>query len=295
MFSHKIQNYIKFNALCESVSFMKILTLLSGFSFFSIANVSAQGNLLITPRRVVFEKAQKSFDLNLANTGRDTATFAISIVQIRMNEDGGFETITKPDSNQWFADQYIRFFPRMVTLGPNESQVVKIQLMRSNGIAPGEYRSHFYFRSVTKVKPLGEEDQAIDTTKISVTLNPVFGITIPVIIRVGEPSLKVNLSNLSFEQVNGTIPRIKLVFNRLGNTSVYGNVIVEHITPNGQITRVGEANGIAVYTPNTIRRFELNLTNAHGVDFKTGKLRVTFDAPSDVRPIRYAEAELLLR
>jgi hypothetical protein len=275
---------------------MIFLTLLSGFSFFSIANVSAQGNLLITPRRVVFEKAQKSFDLNLANTGRDTATFAISLVQIRMNEDGGFETITKPDSNQWFADPYIRFFPRMVTLGPNESQVVKIQLMRSNGIAPGEYRSHFYFRSLTKVKPLGEEeDQAIDTTKISVKLNPVFGITIPVIIRVGEPSVKVNLSNLSFEHINDTIPRIKLVFNRIGNTSVYGNVIVDHIAPNNQITRVGEANGIAVYTPNTIRRFELNLTNAHEVDFKTGKLRVVFAAPSDDKPIRYAEGELLLR
>lgn len=110
MFSHKLRNYMKFNTLCEPVSFMIFLTLLSGFSFFSIANVLAQGNLLITPRRVVFEKATKSFDLNLANTGLDTATFAISMVQIRMNEDGGFETITKPDSNQWFADQYIRFF-----------------------------------------------------------------------------------------------------------------------------------------------------------------------------------------
>lgn len=274
---------------------MIFLALLSGFSFFPIANVSAQGNLLITPRRVVFEKAKKSFDLNLANTGLDTATFAISMIQIRMNEDGGFETITKPDSNQRFADQYIRFFPREVTLGPNESQVVKIQLIRSNGMAPGEYRSHFYFRSLSKVKPLGEEDQAIDTTKISVRLNPVFGITIPAIIRVGESSVKVNLSNLSFEHVNDTIPRFKLVFNRTGNTSVYGNVIVDHISPNGQITRVGGANGIAVYTPNTIRRFELNLTNAHDVDFKTGKLRVIFAAASDVRPVRYAEAELLLR
>ena len=274
---------------------MIFLALLSGFSFFPIANVLAQGNLLITPRRVVFEEAKKSFDLNLANTGLDTATFAISIIQIRMNEDGGFETITKPDSNQQFADQYIRFFPRVVTLGPNESQVVKIQLIRSNGMAPGEYRSHFYFRALSKVKPLGEEDQAIDTTKISVRLNPVFGITIPVIIRVGESSGKVNLSNLSLENVNDTIPRFKLVFNRTGNTSVYGNVIADHISPNGQITRVGGANGIAVYTPNTIRRFELNLTNAHDVDFKTGKLRVIFAATSDVRPVRYAEAELLFR
>ena len=36
----------------------------------------AQGNLLITPRRVVFEGTKRSMDLNLANTGQDSATYA---------------------------------------------------------------------------------------------------------------------------------------------------------------------------------------------------------------------------
>jgi P pilus assembly chaperone PapD len=88
----------------------------------------AQGDLLITPRRVVFEGSKRSMDLNLANTGKDTATYAISLMQIRMKEDGGFETITDPDPGQRFADRFIRFFPRSVTLGPNEAQAVKIKL-----------------------------------------------------------------------------------------------------------------------------------------------------------------------
>ena len=96
-------------------------------------------------------------DLNLANTGKDSATYAISIVQIRMKEDGGFETITEPDQGQRFADRNIRFFPRSVTLGPNEAQVVKVQLMKTNELTEGEYRSHFYFRAVPKSNPLGEE------------------------------------------------------------------------------------------------------------------------------------------
>jgi P pilus assembly chaperone PapD len=84
----------------------------------------AQGDLLITPRRVVFEGSKRSMDLNLANIGKDTATYAISL----MKEDGGFETITDPDPGQRFADRFIRFFPRSVTLGPNEAQAVKIKL-----------------------------------------------------------------------------------------------------------------------------------------------------------------------
>src|SRR5512133_2226295 len=114
---------------------------------FTTREVRAQGNLLITPRRVVFEGQKKTQELNLANTGSDTAKYNVSIVQYRMKEDGSFEEITVPDPGQNFADKNIRFFPRTVTLAPNEAQVVKMQLTKSDQLLPGEYRSHVYFRA----------------------------------------------------------------------------------------------------------------------------------------------------
>jgi len=256
--------------------------------------VHAQGNLLLSPRRIVFEGSKRSIDMNLANTGKDTATYAVSLMQIRMNEDGGFETITEPDPGQRFADRYIRFFPRTVTLGPNEAQTVKVQLIRSNELTPGEYRSHFYFRSIPKVTPLGEEEAPKDSTTITVKLTPIFGITIPAIIRVGESTAKVTLTDLALEFINDTIPKIRMVFSRTGNMSVYGDLTVDHISTQGKITRVGIANGIAVYTPNAMRRFQFNLNQVSGVDFRSGTLRAIFSAPSDVKPVRFAEAELQL-
>jgi hypothetical protein len=283
----------KLQPALRSVSFMIFLVLLSGNTFF-FTDALAQGNLLLTPRRIVFEGSKRSLDLNLANTGQDTATYAISMVQIRMKDDGNFENITTPDPGQLFADKYIRFFPRSVTLGPGEAQVVKVQLTRTNELTAGEYRSHFYFRSVSNTKPLGEPEALKDTTTISIKLTPIFGITIPVIIRIGESTAKVTLSDLGLEVVNDTIPRLKLVFNRTGNMSVYGDLAVDHISTQGKITRIGIANGVAVYTPNTIRKFQFNLNNLPGVAFNAGKLRVTYSAPSDVKAVRYAEAELPL-
>jgi hypothetical protein len=286
----------KWNCSCRLKSFAIFLAGFLGFLFGSPAIVNAQGDLMITPRRVVFEGVKKSIDLNLANIGQDSATYAISLVQIRMKEDGGFETITEPDPDQRFADRFIRFFPRSVTLGPIEAQAVKIQLIRSNELEPGEYRSHFYFRSVPKTAPLGEaEEEARDTTNISVILKPIFGITIPVIIRVGESTTKVTITDLGFELVNDTVPRISFVFNRSGNMSVFGDLTVDYISTQGKITRVGIANGVAVYTPNARRRFQFNLNNVAGVSFKTGTLRVIYSAPSDVKPARFAEAELQLK
>lgn len=234
-------------------------------------------------------------DINLANTGQDSATYVISLIQIRMREDGGFETITEPDPGQRFADRFIRFFPRTVTLGPGEAQTIKVQLVRSNELTPGEYRSHFYFRAEPKPRPLGEEDVPSDTTSISVRLTPIFGITIPVIIRSGPSNTSVTLSDLVFDYDARNTPRISMVFNRTGNMSVYGDITVDHISPQGKATRVGVANGVAVYTPNTRRRFILNLSAPEGIDFRTGRLKVTYSAPTDVKPEKYAEAELVLK
>ena len=143
-------------ALSRPVAFIVSLLALFCCSLFSGAEAHAQGNLLITPRRAVFEGNQRTIDLNLANTGADSATYAISIVQIRMTEEGSFETITEPDPGQRFADRYLRYFPRSVTLGPNEAQVVKVQLTGGSELEQGEYRSHFYFRAVPDSRPLGD-------------------------------------------------------------------------------------------------------------------------------------------
>jgi P pilus assembly chaperone PapD len=292
---HRMNLSSKFSHFCMLKLLIMLVAGLLISMIFSRGVCMAQGDLLITPRRVVFEGSKRSMDLNLANTGKDTATYAISLMQIRMKEDGGFETITDPDPGQRFADRFIRFFPRSVKLGPNEAQAVKIQLIRSNELEPGEYRSHFYFRSIPKISPLGEKEIAKDTTTISVMLTPVFGITIPAIIRVGESTAKVTISDLGFEMVNDTIPRFSMLFNRSGNMSVFGDLTVDHISTRGKITRVGIANGVAVYTPNTKRRFQFNLYGAPGVDFRTGTLRIIYTTSSDVKPVRLAEAELPLK
>jgi hypothetical protein len=272
------------------ITFVSLLLLLLFPSF----EIFAQGNLLITPRRVVFEGSKRSMDVNLANTGQDTAIYAISIVQVRMKDDGGFENITEPDPGQKFADRYIRFFPRTVTLPPNEAQTLKIQVVRSNELTEGEYRSHFYFRAVPKVGTLGEDAAIVDSTTISVNITSIFGITIPVIIRSGSSTTQVSLTDPSFEFVNDTVPSLGFVFNRIGNMSVYGDITVDYVSTQGNKTRVGTANGVAVYTPNLIRKFRFNLKKVTGIDYKTGKLIITYSAASEVKPAKYAEVDFAL-
>jgi hypothetical protein len=243
---------------------------------FSSSTVMAQGDLMLFPKRIVFEGSKRSQEINLANSGKDTARYILSVVQIRMKEDGSFETITEPDPGQNFADKYFRIFPRNVVLPPNEAQTVKIQLINTGELQPGEYRSHLYVRAEEEKKPLGEEDAPNDSKSISVKIKAVFGISIPVIIRSGDNNSTVNISDVSLSQDKETVQSVKFTFNRDGNMSVYGDVAVDYISPEGKTIRVGIANGLSVYTPTAKRNFNLTLNKPPGVDYHKGSLQVTY-------------------
>jgi hypothetical protein len=259
------------------------------------SSLKAQGDLLLYPKRIVFEGSKKSQTLNLANSGKDTVRYLISVIQIRMKKDGGFENISQADSGQYFADKYFRFFPRSVVLAPNEAQSVKIQLVSNSERQTGEYRSHIYFRAEPLKKPLGEAAPIKDSTSISVNLTAIFGISIPIIIRVGESTTGVTISNASFQFQKDSIPNLKASFHRTGNMSVYGDISVDHISVQGKETRIGTVKGMAIYTPNLVRDFDLVLDKNAGVDYRKGKLRIAYTTQPDAKSEKIAETELQLK
>lgn len=258
--------------------------------------VQAQGDLQLLKKRVVFEGSQRIEQLHVTNTGKDTAVYAITLVNNRMTPAGALESITEPDSGQYFADQNLRIFPRRVTLAPGETQAVKIQVTKANQLTAGEYRSHLYFRAEPGRKPLGEEKKETPAENAGITMKlvPVFGITIPVIIRIGESTAKVNISDLALIKEDPTTYNLKLKFNRTGNMSVYGDIDVQHISPKGEKTEVGIVKGFAVYNPNAARSFQMQLTKPADTDFTSGRLVVNYKPQGSGKIIKLADAELIL-
>lgn len=241
---------------------------------FSGLPVFAQGDLMIMPKRLVFDGSERSQEINLANTGSDTAVYAISFVNYKMTREGNFEQVEEPEDGQRFATDFLRYFPRRVSLAPNEAQTIRVQLTRTGNLEQGEYRSHMYFRAVEEQTALGtEEAEASDG--ISINIKTVFGISIPIIIRQGESTTDIELTDISLNTQEET-PKLSLMINRSGNMSVYGNLTASHITPNGTETKIGVVKGISVYTPNSKRSFSFELRNASEVDLSKGELNITY-------------------
>lgn len=252
----------------------------------------AQGDLLISPRRVVFEGNKQKEELNLVNIGKDTAIYAISFVQYNMKEDGTFKPIEKPDSGQMFADPYLRVFPRRVTLAPREPQVIALQYRRIPNMQPGEYRSHLYFRSEKNTRPLGSANKGKDTAQLVIDLIPIYGMSIPVIIRSGSVNVTTVLNNLMLEANPDSTYSLKITINRSGNISSFGDLRVEFTPLKGKPYEVGRVNGIGVYTNLKKRNISIKLTKSPLMTFKNGKLKVQYQSVGLPKPVIYSEAEL---
>ncbi|WP_298363717.1 molecular chaperone [uncultured Lutibacter sp.] len=253
--------------------FLKYILLL----FFLVATarpILAQGDLLIYPKRVIFGGSNNIEKLTLANTGKDTAIYNISFIEYKMNQKGELKIISAAEEGLQLASSNIRFFPRKVTLPPNESQIVKVQLRKSQDLLDGEYRSHLYFRAEEKRVPLGMMNKKKDSS-FSVKLKPVFGISIPCIIRKGVNTTTVSISDLQLVKENDKY-NVLFNLNRNGNMSAYGDFTVNYVSSNNTNYEVAILKGVGVYTPGNLRKMKLKLNKPENVTFDGGLFNVVF-------------------
>lgn len=266
-----------------------MLILLSGLSFQSIA----QGNLLVAPTQIMFAGNKEKEEVNLVNTGKDTATYSITLIHYNMKEDGSYVIIQQPDSGQMFADPYLRIFPRKVTLPPGESQVIMLQCRRFSNMLPGEYRSHLYFRSEKDYEPLSNNNS--DTTKIHIQLIPIFGISIPIIIRSGAVNVSTSLTGLKLDFKQDSSVCLNFTIKRTGNISCLGNIIIQYIPLQGNPYELRKVRGVNVFTNITKRNFSVILSKIPGLTLKNGKLKVMYTSPDEAKYVVYNEATLDLK
>lgn len=265
---------------------MRTSLLISVFILFPF-EVFAQGDLLINPFRVVFEDGKTIEELTVANTGLDSATYTISFLQYKMQTDGVLKQIQEPEEGILFADRFIRFFPRSITLAPNEAQIVRIQARTPSGLQEAEYRSHLYFRSVVDESP--DMGELADTTALGIQLIPVYGVSIPVIIRHGDLHVEASISDIAYiENADGN-DEITFTVLREGNSSTFGHIVINHVSDAGGKTMIGRVNGIAVYTPLAYRKVNIPLRIPDELDIRKGHIQIKYSAMVSGREIIFFE------
>lgn len=258
-----------------------------------LAAPPALADLMLHPTRLVFEKNQRAAQVELINNGAESATYRISVVNRRMTEDGDFVAITEPGPGEQFADSMLVFSPRQVTLAPNTAQTVRVMVRRPASLAAGEYRSHLMFEKQPEpTASAGGDDKS--QQQIGIVLNLLVGASIPVIVREGDTAAAVSLSHLALQRSAEGRPLLSLHMERSGTRSVYGDLTATFTPAGGAPVVVARAGGIAVYTPNPMRRALIPLTAPRGTALAHGTLHVSYRERPDAGGKLLAEATLIL-
>jgi hypothetical protein len=138
-------------------------------------------------------------------------------------------------------------------------------------------------------------DSVMDANQLSVTVIPIFGMTIPVIIRSGTVNVIVTMSDLKLGIQNDSIQNLNLTLTRTGNISTYGDIKIEYIPKQGKPYQIGASVGIGVYTNLHKRNVIVKINNTSAKPLKEGKLKVQYVSNGEGKQVIYAEGELEIR
>lgn len=204
------------------------------------APVSAAGDLLVAPTRVVLDGARGT-EVVLNNIGTAPATYRISLELRRMTPDGQLAEVAVPTADEQAALAMIAFAPRRVTLPPGQPQAIRIGVRAPHSLPDGEYRAHMLFRAIPDARPVTAARPA--ASGIAIALTPVYGVTIPIIVRRGQLQATAAIANVRLTTLGGR-QAVSFDLSRAGSRSVYGEVRVLKAGLNAPVVL---ARGVAVY------------------------------------------------
>jgi P pilus assembly chaperone PapD len=209
------------------------------------------GDLLVAPTRIVLDGRSGS-EIILNNIGEEAATYRISVELRRMTPDGRLEEVKDPSATDKIAQDMIMYNPRRVTLAPNQPQSIRIAARAPQGLPDGEYRVHLLFRAIPKPKPV-VETQAEAPKGLSFEITPIYGVTIPVIVRLGQLQVQAGIANVRLDQRDGK-KAVSLELTRSGQRSTFGEV---RVLKNGVKEPIAIQRAVAVYTDIGTRKLSL--------------------------------------
>ena len=216
----------------------------------SAALAQGAGDLLVAPTRILIDGARGT-EVILNNIGAAPATYRISLELRRMTAEGQLEDVdpAKANATEAAALAMISYAPRRVTLPPNQPQSIRIGIRPPEGLPDGEYRAHMLFRAIPAPKPVVPD--AGPKQGVSIALTPIYGVTIPIIVRRGSLTAAAAISDAKVEPAKEEGMQLSFALSRMGTRSTYGRI---RVTKPGLPKPLIEARGIAIYAETKERR-----------------------------------------
>jgi hypothetical protein len=247
-----------------------------------IAPAAAQ--VSVSPSLVLFDGEPGTRAITVENVGARDQVYRVSLINLRMEPDGRMLVAAEPRQGEHFAGDMVRFSPREVVLAPGASEVVRFRVAN---LQPGEYRTHVLVQQVPDIGAL-DKPPFLREDGVTVDLQAVFGVAIPLIIRSGELPASLAFADARVAHMPDGGPAVALKLLRSGSRSLRGAVSLRL-----EGIEIALYDGIAIYAPASERDLLLPLTSDVS-ELRDGSLVARFEEPDDVKGAVVAETPVEL-
>ncbi len=198
-----------------------------------VCALSAQG-LMIAPHAVFIARGARSGSVTLLNPDTAPVEVGVEVFYGYTTTDSTgqltLRTIEHPDSTQPSAAAWLQAFPRRLTIGPREQQVVRLLATPPATLPDGEYWARLAFTAKAGQVPVAG---VADTAKVKVGLTLQVRTVIGLHYRKGVVTAGLSLGDLrAVRQGDSVIVHARL--ERQGNAAYLGTVRGSVTGPDGR-------------------------------------------------------------
>ncbi len=196
--------------------------------------LAAQG-VLIAPTTVIIDARSRTSSILLVNQGEEPAEVDIStFFAYTVTDSTGQLQLHTPDSTETglvSAAEWIRAFPRRMTIAPNSQQTVRLLVTPPTDLPDGEYWARLAVLARGGRVPL---ETSTDTSAVNVGLSIEVRTLLPVLYRKGKVETGITLSGLRAARVADSVV-VRGRLERRGNAAMIGTLRGELVDSAGRV------------------------------------------------------------
>lgn len=212
------------------------------FLFFIVCSVTAGAQGILFSEYRMFLEPNRIRSLQLSNPTEQVRTYDISVINKRMLEGGILQDVPDTVLPPFSIRQYIKVFPRVVTLAPGESQEVQLQLKVPADMPDGEYRSYLHF--VPRLTQGADTSDLGNGMLTSIVMR--VGAAIPLFYRNHVTLDQIKIGDVKIYKDSLGMDMIYMDMHRLGSSSAYVTAVVEYML-DGKPVKIAEKLGNGIY------------------------------------------------
>jgi len=218
---------------------------LAGALALAATPLAGQG-VLIAPTTVIIDARSRTSSILLVNQGEEPAEVDIStFFAYTITDSTGQLQLHTPDSAEAglvSAAEWIRAFPRRMTIAPRSQQTVRLLVTPPADLPDGEYWARLAVLARGGRVPL---ESSTDTSLVNVGLSIEVRTLLPVLYRKGRVETGVAISGLRAERVADSVV-VRGRLQRQGNAAMIGTLRSELVDPAGRV-RASFSQPISTY------------------------------------------------